>query len=144
MAALLLVNIDMWLVHPFSFLHIISWILLLFSLLLVGCGVSMIRTAGKPNAERQDETLLAFEKTSLLVTSGIYKYIRHPLYSSLLMLAWGIFLKDISWLSTCLVVLSSLCLELTANADEAECIRTFGSSYREYRGHTKKFIPFLY
>jgi protein-S-isoprenylcysteine O-methyltransferase Ste14 len=144
MTALLLLNIDVWFSHPFSILQIISWVLLILSLLLLGSGVYMIRSIGSPTTQRQDDTLLTFEKTSVLVTSGIYRYIRHPLYSSLLFLAWGAFLKDISWLSICLTVLSTICLELTAKADEAECIRYFGSSYREYVVHTKMFIPFLF
>jgi protein-S-isoprenylcysteine O-methyltransferase Ste14 len=39
----------------------------------------------------------AIEKTTILVTTGAYRYIRHPLYSSLLFLAWGIFFKAPSW-----------------------------------------------
>ena len=68
--------------------------------LLIACivplifGVQSLRTRGKPNKEeRPDAQLMAFERTTKLVTSGIYKYIRHPLYSSLLLLAWGAFFK---------------------------------------------------
>jgi protein-S-isoprenylcysteine O-methyltransferase Ste14 len=144
MTVLLLVNIDYWFTDPFSLLHIISWLLLLASLLLVGSGVLMIRSKGKPTAQREDGALYTFEKTSALVTSGIYRYIRHPLYSSLLFLAWGIFLKEISWYSVGGIIFSSIFLILTAKADESECIRYFGSSYETYMLHTKKFIPFLY
>jgi protein-S-isoprenylcysteine O-methyltransferase Ste14 len=144
MAALLLLNIDMWFSNPFSLLQIISWILLLVSLVLVANGVALIRSKGKPLEHRQDETLLAFEKTSTLVSSGIYKYIRHPLYSSLLFLAWGIFLKEISLPSICLTLLSTFCLVLTARADETECLHYFGPSYKEYMSHTKRFVPYIY
>ena len=34
-----------------------------------------------------------FESTTTLVTAGAYRYIRHPLYESGLMLAWGAALK---------------------------------------------------
>ena len=37
-----------------------------------------------------DETF-KFEQTGHLVTAGIYRYIRHPLYSALLLLAWPLF-----------------------------------------------------
>jgi protein-S-isoprenylcysteine O-methyltransferase Ste14 len=142
--ALVLVNSDMWFSNPFSFLQIISWIFLILSLLLLGNGVYMIRSMGKPNKQRQDNTLLTFEKTSALVTSGIYRYIRHPLYSSLLFLSGGTFLKNITWPSLCLVAVATICLALTGKADEDECIQYFGSSYKEYMSHTKMFIPFLY
>ncbi|MFZ1976565.1 MAG: isoprenylcysteine carboxylmethyltransferase family protein [Bacteroidota bacterium] len=88
--------------------------------------------------------MLEFEKTSTLVTSGIYRYIRHPLYASLLFLAWGAFLKDITWFSISLTATATLCLGATAKADEAECVRSFGTSYKEYMSRTKMFIPFFF
>jgi protein-S-isoprenylcysteine O-methyltransferase Ste14 len=142
--ALILLNIDRWFIHPFSVLHIISWTLLLLSLVLLWNGYTMIRSKGKADEQRQDSTLYALEKTSVLVTSGVYKYIRHPLYGSLLFLAWGVFLKDVSWLTLCLAAGATGCLVLTAKADEAECIRYFGPSYKEYMSQTNMFIPFIY
>ena len=88
--------------------------------------------------------MLAFEKTSQLVTSGIYHYIRHPLYSSLFLLTWGIFFKSISLLSMALAGISTSFLILTAKADEAECTQFFGGAYREYMKKTKMFVPFVY
>jgi len=37
-----------------------------------------------------------------------------------------------------------LFLFATAKADEAECIRFFGSSYQAYMKQTKMFVPFLF
>jgi protein-S-isoprenylcysteine O-methyltransferase Ste14 len=142
--ALILLNIGMWFFHPLSILQIISWIFLISSLVLLWNGYTSIRSEGKPSEQRQDSTLLTLEKTSVLVTSGVYKYIRHPLYSSLLFLAWGVSLKDVTWLSVCMVTGATGCLVLTAKADEAECIRYFGPSYKEYMSHTKMFVPFIY
>ena len=142
--ALILLNSGMWFSNPLSIFQIMSWIFLVLSLFLLWKGVYIIRSTGKPNAHRQDSTLLTFEKTSVLVTSGIYKYIRHPLYGSLLFLAWGVFLKDITWLSVCLVIMATFCLNLTGKADESECMQYFGKPYEEYMLHTKMFIPFLF
>jgi protein-S-isoprenylcysteine O-methyltransferase Ste14 len=142
--ALILVNIEMWFAHPLSLLQMISWIFLMVSLFLLGNGVHLIRSMGKPNSQRQDNTLYVFEKTTTLVTSGIYKYIRHPLYGSLLFFAWGVFLKDVSLPSVCLAAVATIFLTLTAKADEAECIQYFGTSYKEYMLHTKMFVPFLF
>jgi len=86
---------------------------------------------------------MAFEKTTTLVTTGIYHYIRHPLYSSLLLLSWGAFFKSPTLLAGDLAAAASLCLYLTARADEVECLRFFGERYREYMKTTKRFIPFL-
>jgi len=89
------------------------------------------------------ESRLAFEKTSQLVTSGIYAYIRHPLYCSLLLLTWGIFFKHPSPAGAALGLASALFLVLTARADEAECTAFFGAEYQAYMRRTRRFIPYL-
>jgi protein-S-isoprenylcysteine O-methyltransferase Ste14 len=88
--------------------------------------------------------LYAFEKTTALVTTGIYAYIRHPLYSSLLLLTWGIFFKVLSFPGTALTLVATTFLIATAQIDEQECIRFFGNEYQEYMQKTKRFIPFLF
>jgi protein-S-isoprenylcysteine O-methyltransferase Ste14 len=94
MFVLFLFNVPVWHEHPFSFFQIISWCFLAISIFLVAHGVYLLKFAGRPTPARTDPHLFAFEKTSALVTVGIYKYIRHPLYSSLLFLTWGIFFKN--------------------------------------------------
>jgi protein-S-isoprenylcysteine O-methyltransferase Ste14 len=142
--ALILLNMSMWFSHPFSVFQIVSWILLSVSLYLLGNGIALIRAQGKSTAQRQDSSLYDFEKTTALVTSGIYQYIRHPLYGSLLFLAWGVFLKDVTWFSICLAVLATVFLTLTGKADEAECLQYFGASYKDYMVRTKMFIPYIF
>jgi len=142
--ALVLVNSGAWFSDPLSAFQIVSWIFLMVSLFLLSQGLSLILRVGKPDVRRDDETLLTFEKTSVLITAGLYRYVRHPLYSSLLFLAWGAFLKHPVWHSGCLVVVATMCLIATAKADEAECIRYFGPPYHEYMSRTKMFIPYLF
>jgi protein-S-isoprenylcysteine O-methyltransferase Ste14 len=125
--------------------QLISWFLLIASLLPLVFGVRLLAAQGKPSKHREGEPqLLGFEKTTTLVTTGIYQYIRHPLYSSLLFLAWGIFFKIPGWIGLLLVFIASLFLVATAKADEAECLHFFGASYQEYMKRTKRFIPFLF
>jgi protein-S-isoprenylcysteine O-methyltransferase Ste14 len=142
--ALILINSHAWFSDPLSLRQIASWILLLLSLVLLGLGLRMIRMAGKPGDQRRDGTLLGFEKTTTLVTTGIYGYIRHPLYGSLLFLAWGALLKEVTWSSAGLGVLVTVFLVATARADEAECVRYFGRAYEEYKTRTKMFVPGLF
>ena len=97
----------------------------------------------QPGDQREERPLVAFEKTTALVTVGAYRYIRHPLYSSLLFLAWGIFFKDPSWAGGLLAMAASLFLVVTARAEEAEDRRYFGETYQKYMQETKMFIPFL-
>jgi len=141
---LALLNVDVWFRGPFSWHQLISWPLLAISALLVVIGVRLLRQMGEPNAQRDDVPLVAFEKTTTLVTTGAYRYIRHPLYSSLLFLAWGIFFKAPSWLGGLLAVKATLFLVATARVEESEDIRFFGPAYEEYIRRTKMFIPFLF
>ena len=130
---------------PFAWYQVISWLLLILCLVPLILGVRTLRSRGQPTPQRAGEPqLLAFEKTSALVTSGIYHYIRHPLYSSLFFLTWGIFFKALTWPDLILALAATVFLIATARADEAECLRFFGSAYRDYMTHTKRFVPFLF
>jgi protein-S-isoprenylcysteine O-methyltransferase Ste14 len=141
---LALLSIDVWFRDPFSWHQLISWPLLMASAFLVIVGVRQLKQRGEPDARRDDVPLVAFEKTTTLVNTGAYRYIRHPLYSSLLFLAWGIFFKAPSWLGGLLVLATTLFLVATARVEEAENLRFFSQAYREYRKRTKMFIPFLF
>ena len=85
-----------------------------------------------------------WEKTTTLVTVGAYHYIRHPMYSSLLFAAWGLFFKAPSWAGASLALAASLLLVVAARIEEAEDLRYFGAAYQEYMEKTKRFIPFLF
>ncbi len=141
---LFLLNARRWFVQPLALHQVISWGLLLISLALVLSGLSLLRRRGQPDPQRADEALLPLEKTTALVTTGIYRYIRHPLYSSLLFLGWGIFFKQPAGWGAALALGVSVFLTLTARAEEQENIRYFGAAYQAYRQHTKMFVPFIF
>lgn len=140
---LVLLNVHAWFRDPFSWHQIISWCLLLVSLFLVAHGVHLLRRIGKPDERRDGAELVAFERTTRLVTVGAYGYIRHPLYSSLLFLTWGVFFKAPSWAGALLSLAATLLLVVTARIEEGENARFFGADYEAYRKRTKMFIPFL-
>ena len=142
--ALVLLNVPHWFKDPFSLNQLASWSFFIVSIILVASGAHLLRKIGKPSRDRVDDKLIAIEKTSTLVTVGLYKYIRHPLYSSLLFLAWGVFLKHLSLPGLLLALFSTLFLFFTAKRDEAECLKYFGEPYRFYMRGTKRFIPFLF
>ena len=129
-------NMRLWYANPFAWYQIISWVLLIVCLIPIIYGVILLRTVGKPTDE--------LEATTRLVTKGIYQFIRHPLYASLLYLAWGIFFKSPSMLEGCMAVVTSVFLYATARADEAECMVKFGEEYTNYMHRTKMFVPFLF
>ena len=142
--ALTVLNLDQWFYNPFAWHQLVSWFLLVVSLFLVIHGIRLLKQMGKQNTQRDDSPMLAFEKTTAIVTAGAYRYIRHPLYSSLLFLAWGVAFKSLSWFNILLAVVATIFLVATARAEEAEDIRFFGPAYQEYMRTTKMFIPFLF
>ena len=142
---LTLLNIGVWFRDPFSSHQVVSWVFLIVSGLLAWHSVQLLRILGNPNQERKDHTAtIGFERTTTLVTVGAYRYIRHPMYGSLLFFAWGVFFKDPSWLGGILVLASTACLVATARAEETENIRFFGPAYQAYKEETKMFIPYVY
>jgi protein-S-isoprenylcysteine O-methyltransferase Ste14 len=141
---LFLLNVETWFVDPFAPHQLVAWPLLVISLIPLVLGVHALRAHGRLADRRESAPeLLAFEKTTALVTTGIYRYVRHPLYSSLLFLAWGIFFKSPGWAGAILALAATACLFATAFADEAECLRFFGPRYLEYMRSTKRFVPLL-
>lgn len=112
---LILLNTDKWFYNPFSSIQIISWILLLSSLLLAIHGFYLIRTAGKPKN--------GFDNTTSMVIRGAYMYIRHPLYTTLILGGGGVFLKDPSILGGILFLLVCTATYMTAKTEEAENLK---------------------
>ena len=145
MLGLFLFQVDFWFYKPLAWNQLIAWTLLIACLIPLIFGVRMLTSRGKPTEKREaDPSLLAFEKTTQLVTSGVYKYIRHPLYSSLFLLMWGIFFKHLSIAAIILAIAATIFLVFTAKADETECTQFFGTKYQDYMKRTKRFIPFLF
>lgn len=142
-SALILLNIEYWFYEPYSYSQLGSWALLLASIISVIYGtVSLLH--GSPDKHRIDDSLLEIEKTTVLVTSGAYRYVRHPIYASILLGVWGVFLKHVSWFGLILASLASISAIVTAKKEECENTQYFGNDYRAYMKKTKRFIPFVY
>ncbi len=133
--SLVLLNAEKWFVDPFSINQIISWLLLIASLFLVMHSLHLLRVMGQPQGQ--------IENTTRLIIVGAYRYIRHPLYASLLFLAWGALFKGPSWLGISLALGATALLIATAKAEEAENLRKFGDEYARYMTRTKAFIPYI-
>ena len=130
---LLLLNYRVWFRDPFSLHQIISWIFLFGSIYPGLAGYILLKRKGKSEQ--------SFENTTALVKSGIYKYIRHPLYCSLFLLGSGIMFKDTGNLQLIIGAINLVAIYLTSRIEEKEMLSRFGDSYRQYMGETKMFIP---
>ena len=134
--SLIFLNARVWFSDPFRWYQLLSWSFLAGSLFLAGWGFALIKTRGNPDGD--------FEDTTRLITTGVYRYIRHPLYSSLIAFALGAFLKSPTWAGALLVLTTVLGAVLTARIEERHNLERFGEAYREYMERTSRFIPFIY
>ena len=137
-------NLRRWFAHPFSAHQIVSWMLLFIAAGLAAAGFLYLVRRGKPHESRTDQALMKFERTTELITTGLYRFIRHPLYSSLIFLTWGIFFKHPVLEFRPVAIFSTACLIMTATIEERENTEYFGEQYSEYRKRSKMFIPFLF
>ena len=128
-------------VEKFDLQQLISSALMIASLVFVLSAVFIMRKKGSVSKQRRDRTLFDFEKTTVLIESGIFKHVRHPMYSSLLFLAWGILLRNIEVTLLIVALIATCSCFFTAFMEEKENIEYFGDRYRHYRLKTKMFIP---
>lgn len=141
---LLVLNVPHWISNPFGGLQLASWLLLGVSAVFVVWGFLLLRRLGGFTPTAETSSAFAWENTGRLVTTGIYRYIRHPMYSSLLLLAWGAVLKSVTPGAVLLGVAASAALLSSARAEEAENVARFGEEYSDYMGRTRRFVPFIF
>lgn len=142
-AWLLVNNYKFWFTDFLSVYQIISWICLLYAMYMIIAGVILMKTKGKAHESREDSTLYGFERTTELIDTGLYKYIRHPLYGSLVFLTWGIFFKNTDIILLIISALATFFFFATMLVEEKENIAFFGDKYRAYMKRSKMIIPFL-
>jgi protein-S-isoprenylcysteine O-methyltransferase Ste14 len=140
---LMLLNLNIRVYQPTSVHHVMAIVCLVLSGILGGHGFQVLRQEGRLDDHRDDPTLLRIEKTTVLVTAGIYRYIRHPLYCSFLLLTWGSFLFVPSWPAVLLAAVVSLNIIVAARVEEKENLLYFSAAYCDYMKRTKMFIPFV-
>lgn len=76
-----------------------------------------------------------------VITTGIYSFVRHPMYSADIVLAWGIavayplasVLFSVLWLTIVMILWSYV--------EEAVLIKKFGDEYLTYQKRTPMFVP---
>jgi protein-S-isoprenylcysteine O-methyltransferase Ste14 len=80
-----------------------------------------------------------------LITSGIYKYIRHQIYLGSIILFASIGIAIGSLVVTLIIfLLWSILMWDRINLEEKLLTEKFGDEYIKYKNGTKKLIPYLY
>jgi len=78
-----------------------------------------------------------------LVTSGPYRWVRHPLYTvgSSMFIAFGMMADN--WFIAALGILTFVLMAIRTPKEEANLIEKFGDEYRQYMKRTGRFFPKL-
>ena len=126
----------------FGVLGIASGVFASGSAILVLSALAHLRRA-RHSARTACPENFAFENTSELITDGLYQYIRHPMYSSLLLLGIGLSLQKPDLWSGLLLALVILFCWLTARTEEVENFAFFGAEYRAYQKRSHMLIPYV-
>jgi len=94
---------------------------------------------------RSFRTTVEVDAAQPVVSRGPYRWVRHPSYTGLLLIAAGYGLALDTWpgLAICLVLPVAALLR-RIQVEEAELTRVLGDPYRDYRDHTKRLIPGLW
>ena len=78
-----------------------------------------------------------------LITTGPYRYIRHPMYTSLITMMIGIALYNYHWVNVVGVLMVAGAVINKANREEKLLLMKF-PEYVRYQQKSDRFLPYIY
>jgi len=113
-------------------------------LALLLCGLALRWTAIL-SLGRLFTTDVAVHADHRVVRSGVYRHLRHPAYSGLLVAFLGLGVSFGHWLSLAVVMAPLVpALAYRIRVEERALTESLGSEYEEYSRVTKRLIPGIY
>ena len=85
--------------------------------------------------------LVTLKQDHHLVCTGPYRWVRHPIYTGLLLAVLGTALVLGEWRGIVALVLLIAAHTLKARREETLMVRHFGSAYEDYRRKTRFLVP---
>jgi len=118
----------------FPFLNIAGIILVFMGMGFHIVSIWTLQKQWSPNVQFNDD--------HSLIEKGIYKYIRHPIYTAILLEIVGFCIALSNWLSFLLIFIPNLLTFMyRIYVEEQALINVFGKKYLSYMRSTKRFIP---
>jgi len=107
---------------------------------LVGCGFGLYTVRHNPlgNFNITPE----IKENASLITTGAYRYIRHPMYFSVLVMMLGVVVSKPTILNLFIYMLLIVTLFLKAKKEEMLWVE-HSFEYKNYMQNTKRIIPFV-
>jgi protein-S-isoprenylcysteine O-methyltransferase Ste14 len=79
-----------------------------------------------------------------LVTSGLNRYVRHPLYFAAILILTGNFMLEFKLQTLSFTIVSLVYLVVGTLLEEKKLIAEYGDAYRDYRKQVKMLIPYIF
>jgi protein-S-isoprenylcysteine O-methyltransferase Ste14 len=117
-----------------SIILAVAFIGFLFGFLLtIGARIQLGKNWGMPMTEKHDPTL---------VTTGPYKYIRHPIYTGFLIMSLCSAI-DVNYYWMIVFIVAVIFFTFSAEVEEKMMMKKFPKAYPSYRAKTKMFLSFI-
>jgi len=88
-------------------------------------------------------TSMQTKEQHTLVTSGPYRWVRHPMYTTMFVWTLAFFLLSANWFVGITWLALSILATSRAGEEEAALIEEFGAEYQAYMRRTARFLPGL-
>jgi protein-S-isoprenylcysteine O-methyltransferase Ste14 len=108
-----------WLVYA-------GWVILAAGFVFIFPPMVFLRSKGKLEKGKD------FAHTTIIVDSGIYAIVRHPLYLGWLLMYVAVILFSQHWLVAILGILGVVCMYLISRQEDQHLIEKFGDTYKGY------------
>jgi len=76
-----------------------------------------------------------------LITSGVYAYIRNPIFLGMLITLFGLFLLSPTWIMFGLLLMSYVLINIQVRMEEEHLLKIHGDKYSSYKNKTGRFMP---
>jgi protein-S-isoprenylcysteine O-methyltransferase Ste14 len=108
------------------------------------CGALLLFYRSHADLGRNWSISLQVRNEHRLVTTGIYRLVRHPMYSSFFLLAIAQLMLLPNWFAGAAGLIGiGLLYVFRVRREERMMVERFGAEYRDYMAHTGRLIPWF-
>ena len=109
----------------------------------VGVGMLLVIVSALQMGPRSYSSSTRPRASNVLVRRGVYRYVRHPIYTGLLIVSLAFFLSRPTLVVGAAYLLLALVTNVRAGIEEKMLEERY-PEYAEYRRRTKRYVPFVY
>ena len=107
---------------------------------MAACGGTLLLWTFRTLGPNLTDTVVTRRKHTL-VTSGPYRWVRHPFYGAVTLMMVGNSLATANWFILLAGGATLLLIRLRTRIEEEKLVARFGDAYRTYMNETGRFLP---